>query len=455
MRTRYHGVMLRSMRRLSLVLAAGLLAAACGTTAGTQPAVVLAAPSATTAPTVVPSPTAAPGGPVPVSAGAVPEAGVVYVWGANDGIYRYDGTTGALMRVFGMSSIALDSADGPYVLGRHGGITLLRWDGSTEPQRCGSGAFAAISTAGGCAFTGAGPDRTVYVDNGSGPQLLLPADWGAGSFAWDGTGLALAIVRFESRPEPIRAHSTLWVMDLRHGGLKKVFDSASPTSYLTSLSWSGRRISFLEYDSTSASASADGANIHLWVIDVDTGRKADLGHVIYPPRWSPDGRLAFVRGGDRFTWTTKELAILDQGWNVTVTAGGEATIAIAPAWQPVAQDARLAWIDAPDTTECCQRYVAGLGPSAQRVAVLDTGAGRTRMSCPGMVTEGVRWSSDGRSVLLLCRAPGVEYHALQIWYAPVGGTARALVTGLGDLAFGYYGKQPGLLDITAWSLAGR
>ncbi len=101
------------------------------------------------------------------------------------------------------------------------------------------------------------------------------------------------------------------------------------------------------------------------------------------------------------------------------------------------------------------QYVNGVGPSAQRTAVLDAATGPLRMNCPGLVTEGVRWAADGRSVLLLCRAPGVEYHALQIWYAPLGGTARALVTGLGDLAFGYYGKQPSLLDMTAWSLADR
>jgi Tol biopolymer transport system component len=285
--------------------------------------------------------------------------------------------------------------------------------------------------------------------------MLLPPDWNAGLFAWDQSGLELAIVRGEARPEPVRQHSTLWVMDVRHGGVRKIFDSASATSYLNNLSWSGRRIAFTEIDSTSASASADGVNIHLWVIDVDTGRAVDLGHVLHPGWWSPDGRLAFVRGGDRFTWNHKELAVLDQDWNVTVVAGGGATIALAPAWQPISKGARLAWIEAPDTTECCQRYVAGLGPSAQRVAVLDTYAGQVRMSCPGMVTEGVRWSSDGRSVLLLCRAPGIEYHALQIWYATVGGTPRALVTGLGDLAFGYYGSQPSLLGITAWSLADR
>jgi hypothetical protein len=452
--------MLLPMRRLSILLVAGLVAAACGGTAGAPPAVVLAAPTATTAAAVEPSPRVTPGAATPLSAGAVPEAGVLYVWGADDGIYRYDGSTGALTRVWGASTVTRESAYGPYVLGRHGGLTLLRWDGTTK-QVCGGGNWSDVSTRGSCAFTGAGADRALYTDSPEGaqgatlPRMLLPADWGSGVFAWDWNGLELAIVRGEARPEPVRQHSTLWIMDLRHGGLTKIFDSASPTSYLSSLSWSGRRISVLETDSTSASASADGTNIRLWVIDADTGRQIDLGHVIYRPSWSADGRLAFVRGGDRFTWTNKQLAVLDRDWTVTVVAGGAATIALAPAWQPVYERARLAWIEAPATSECCVRYVAGVGPSAQRGAVLDSAAGRVAVSCPGMVTEGVRWASDDRSVLLLCRMPGVEYHALQLWYAPLPGAPRALVTGLGDLAFGYYGKQPSLLDLTAWSLADR
>src|SRR5438105_388344 len=145
--------MLCSMRSLGLLIVAALLAAACGSAAATQPAVVLAAPSPTTAPTVVPSPTASPGGPAPISAGAVPEAGVVYVWGADDGIYRYDGATGALTRVWRASEIARDSAYGPYVLGRHGGITLLKWDGTTQ-QICAGGNWSVVSTRGQCAWTG-------------------------------------------------------------------------------------------------------------------------------------------------------------------------------------------------------------------------------------------------------------------------------------------------------------
>ncbi|HEV2249379.1 MAG TPA: hypothetical protein VGT60_02600, partial [Candidatus Limnocylindria bacterium] len=377
----------------------------------------------------------------------------------DDGIYRYDGATGGLAQVWRASTVARESADGPYVRGREGGTALLRWDGTTQ-QACGGGKWSDFSARGVCAFAGSGADTAVYTsgagqDGAPDGRKILPADWAAGTFAWDGTGRDLAIVRGEARPEPVRQHSTLWVLDVRQGRLEKVFDSASPTSYLTGLSWSGRRISFIEIDSTSASAGADGVNIHLWVLDVDTGRRIDLGHVIYPPRWSPDGRLAFVRGGDRFTWTHKELAVLDRDWSVSVVAGGGSTIALAPAWEPVDHGSRLAWVEAPDTSECCLRYVAGLGPSAQRVAVLDTGAGRVTMRCPGMVTEGVRRSADGRSVLLLCRVPGVEYHALQVWFAPVGAAPRALVTGLGDLAFGYYGKQPSLLDMTAWSLADR
>src|SRR5437868_4321166 len=83
--------MLSVMRPTTVIVVAGLLAAACGSTAGGQHAVAPAAPSATTSPTglpVVPSPTASRTGLAPLSAGAVPDAGVLYVWGADDGIYR-------------------------------------------------------------------------------------------------------------------------------------------------------------------------------------------------------------------------------------------------------------------------------------------------------------------------------------------------------------------------------
>lgn len=450
------------MRSLGPLIVAAIVAVACGSSGGPQPAVVLAAPSATTAPTVVPSPTASPGA-APVSAGAVPQAGIVYIWGADDGIYRYDGATGALARVWGASSLERESAYGPYVLGRHGGTTLLKWDGTTQ-QVCGGGNRSDFATRETCAYTGVGADTAVYTsytgqDGQPISKMILPADWGAGEFAWDHNGLQLAIVRLEARPEPTRQHSTLWLMNLRQGTLRKVFDSSSATSYLSTLRWSPLedRLSFLEQDSTSASLAADGVNIRLHVIDVDTLRGADLGNLVAGrswPRWSYGG-LAFIRGADRFTWSNKQLVVWHD-WTETVVAGDGRTVALAPSWYSrYGEPARLAWIEGPVTNECCAQYVAGIGPSADRAAVLQTATGVVRMRCPSRVTEGVRWSADATSVLLLCRAPGVEHHALEIWFAPVGGTPRALVTGLGDLGFGYYGLQPSLLDLTAWSLADR
>jgi hypothetical protein len=457
--------MLASMRRLPLVVVTGLLAAACGTAVGSQHATVLASPSATAAPTVVPgepSPTATPRGAAPASAGPVREAGVLYVWGADDGIYRYDGTTGALTRTFGMSSLAREGADGPYVLGRHGGMTLLRWDGSIEQQRCGSGSYAAISSRGACAFTGAGSDAAVYVDHGNGPQLLLPADWSASGFVWSPDGAELAIIRTAVRPEPVRAHQTLWLLD-RHGALTKIYDSANATSFLFGVKWStDRRVSFWESATTSASFGADGALTSLHVVNVDTRAAIDLGTTLQDrdwAQWSSDGRLAFVSGGDRATWHLKQVKVLLPDGRVDTIAGDgaihpgpDSTSAIAPVWQAGrGTPDRLAWIEGPAADlEASPDYFRGIGPTARRVAVLASDA---RVGCPGLVTEGVRLSADGGSALLLCRVPSVEQHALQLWLVPVGGTPRPLVTGLGDLGFGYYGMQPSLLGITAWSLA--
>lgn len=462
------------MRLASVAIA--LLLAGCGSHVDASPALATAgsvAPSASPAPastaTLAPSmtPSAAP---PPISAGAVREAGILYVWGADDGIYRYDGATGALTRVWGASTLAREMAYGAYVLGRHGGIELLKWDGTTADV-CGGGDFADVSIRGSCAFRGAGADRAVYTDSAEGsagaplPRMLLPADWGAGLFAWDWNGLQLAIIRTEPRPEPVRAHNTLWVMDVRHGTLRKIFDSPNPTSFISKIQWSfeSGKIAFIEEENTSASFAADGVATHLWVVDVRTGARTDLGTVLGKAawvRWTTNERLAFVRGGGRETWDNKQIVVLEPNGTQRVVAGSlgahpNATdrASVAPAWQPVYANAKLAWIEGPAMTiEASPDYYRGIGPSAQRVAVLD---GSTQVTCPGRVTEGVRWSADGKSLLLLCRAPGVEHNALEIWFAPIGGTPRPLVSGLGDLGFGYYGMQPSLFDMTAWSLADR
>ena len=464
------------MRGTRFAFVVVLLAAACDGAAAPPSA---SPPSATASASVIPS--VGPAAPVatstpsagaaPVSVGAMADAGVLYVWGADDGIYRYDGATGALVRVWGMSALSSETAYGPYVLGRHGGITLLHWDGATE-AKCPGGSFAAISTRGTCAFTGAGGDSAVYVDRGiGGVQMLLPADWGAGSYAWSPDGLELVIVRSERRTDPVPAlepssRNTLWHLD-RRGALTKIFDSSNAMSFLYGLKWSfDGRVAFWENATTSNSIAADGGATTLHVVDVHTRANVDLGTTLGSrawAQWSVDGRLAFVSGGGRETWGNKQLVVLERDGTRRIVAGdlgqigGSARAAIAPAWQPIfGTPARLAWIEGPaGGIGASPDYFRAVGPIAQRVAVLETLNGRSQVTCPGLVTEGVRWSADASAALLLCRAPGVEQHALQVWYAPIGGTPRALVTGLGDLGFGYYGLQPSLFDVVAWSLADR
>ncbi|MDP9252661.1 MAG: hypothetical protein M3O80_06615 [Chloroflexota bacterium] len=371
---------------------------------------------------------------------------MLYLWGADDGIYRYDGATGALGRVWGASTLAGETADGPNVLGRHGGLTLLRWDGTTEPK-CPSGSFATISSRGTCAFTGEGGDRAVYVDRGiGGAQMLLPADWGAGSYAWSPDGLELVIVRSEPRAGPVPAlepssRNTLWHLDPL-GALTKIFDSSNALSFLYGLKWSfDGRVAFWELATTSNSLAADGAATTLHVVDVHTRAKVDLGTTLGSrawAQWSFDGRLAFVSGGGRETWGNKQVVVLERDGTRRAVAGdlgrigGSASAAIAPAWQPsFGTPARLAWIEGPaGDIAASPDYFRAVGPIAQRIAVLETLGGRSRLTCPGLMTEGVRWSADANAALLLCRAPGVYQHALQVWYAPLGGTPRALVTGL-------------------------
>jgi len=464
------------MRAIAVVLIVGMLATACDREVGSQ---AVTAPSPATASalpvpspllaTPEPSPIASPTDAAPISLGAVPEAGLLHVWGADDGIYRYDGATGTLSRVWGASTLARQTASGPYVLGRHGGMTLLRWDGATEP-RCPSGSFADLSIRGTCAFIGVGGDTAVYLDHGSGAQMLLPADWGAATFVWSPDGAELAIIRNERRTDPVPRYeplwrNTLWRLD-RHGALTKIFDSSHAVSSLFGLKWSFEgRVSVWETATTSNSLAADGVGITLHVVDVDTGAAVDLGTTLGKrawAQWSPDDRLAFVSGGGRETWDNKQVVVLERDGTRRVVAGvlgrtnDDASAAIAPAWQPTMSGPRLAWIEGPAASMSASfDYFRGVGPAAQRVAVLQAPNSPVTLTCPDLVTEGVRWSADASAALLLCRAPGVDKHALQVWYVPLGGTPRPLVAGLGDGGFGYYGLQPSLFDIVAWSLADR
>lgn len=400
-------------------------------------------------------------GVAPTSAGIVPDAGVLYVIGADDGIYRYEGRSGQLTPVWRASSFDRAGPAGVYAAGRHGGLTLLRWEGTTADVSCGIG-YGTVSSDGACASEGI-DGIFVQLPSETKPRLVLPSDWRGGSPVWSSDGDRLLLVRVvESRPGPgdDPGLDALWVLE-KDGRTREIYRPPS-RGVLTTPRWSpdGQYALVRQYTSTSNSLAADGVGTSLLQIEVATGHVVDLGIVMSAPQWSPRGELAYVSGGGRMTWANKTLVVrsVDGRERIAQAPTKEPRVALAPAWDLA--NGRLAWISGPALPDRLDGggYIDGIG-AGQRVAVIESGANASEVQCgTGRVAEGVRWSSDGDALLMLCRKPGRDPFPLEVWlYRLTDRTSAPLVTGLvGDTlaaGFGFYGAQPSLFSIVAWSRA--
>jgi hypothetical protein len=385
----------------------------------------------------------------------------VYFLEPDDAVYRYEGATGHLdVAVRGATFDRVVSA-GPYVAGRQSGLTLLRWDGTTQDATCGTGRVDR-SPSGACVSSGA-DGVFIQLPGESAPRLELPPDWGAGSAQWSPTADRLLLIRaIRPRPGPGMdpGQSALWVRE-SDGRLRELYRPPGQ-GVLTNLRWSpdGKSALVWRIGTTSNSFAADGVETAALLVDVDTAKVVDLGVVMSTqPQWGPDGSLAFIRGGGRMTWDSKQLVVRGVDGRERVTAPTDASrVALLPAWDPA--HGRLAWVSGPSATGSLSGdgYVEGLGPG-QRVAMIDDGMSASEVRCSeGRVVEGVRWSSDGSALLLLCRKPGRDPLPLELWlYRLVDGSSAPLVRGLvsDPIAggFGFYGAQPSLFSIVAWSRA--
>jgi hypothetical protein len=384
------------------------------------------------------------------------------VIGADDSIYRYDGASGQLTPVWRASSFDRVSATGVYASGRQGGLTLLGWDGTTTNAACDSG-YETLSESGSCVAY-ATDGISIQLNGESKPRLVLPADWGGSSPVWSPVGDRLLLIRsIAPRPGPgdDPGLSALWVLE-RDGRTREIYRPSS-RGVLQAPRWSpdGRFALVRQYTTTSNSAAADGIGTSLLLIEVATGHVVDLGSVLSAPQWGPGGQLAYVSGGSRTTWENKTLIVrgADGRERVAQAPTSEPRVALAPAWDFAR--GRLAWISGPEVPGSGNGdgYVDGAG-AGQRVAVIDDGAKASEVQCgAGRVAEGVRWSSDGEALLLLCRKPGRDPFPLELWLYRLGdGTSAPLVTGLVGgppeaAGFGFYGAQPSLFSIVAWSRA--
>lgn len=452
------------LRTVAVVIA--LTVSACGGHVAQPAELPFAASTTTPTPPPVASATTS-SGIAPASAGVVPEAGVLYVRGADDGIYRYEGATGALTRVWAGSTFELETTAGTYVVGRHGGATLLRWNGTTAKLPCGMGSNVSVAANGACASAASAGPYGAYVKlpGGSDAREILPASWGAAAPSWSPDGSRLLLVRQLARrpkgPGTDPGLSALWLMEPT-GELHEIYRPA-PRGVLVEPRWSpdGVRSLVRQIETTSESMAADGAGITTILIDVATGKSTPLGTVMNDWwAWGPAGQLALVRGAGRYSWSNKELLVRgpDGSEQVVDPMGGARRVALAPAWGPQGQ---LAWVSGPTSADGDGGgYIDGRG-AGRRVGMIEDHGQREQVACrDGRVVEGIRWSADGAKLLLLCREPGNAGLPLELWlHRLADGTSVPLVRGLlshpQSGGFGYYGAQPSLFAVAAWSLAGR
>jgi hypothetical protein len=254
--------------------------------------------------------------------------------------------------------------------------------------------------------------------------------------------------------------SALWVRET-DGRLRELYLPPGQ-GVLSDMRWSpdGTFALVWQIGSTSNSLAADGVGISALLVNVDTAKVVDLGVVMSrQPQWGPDGSLAFIRGAGRMTWENKQLVVRGVDGHEGVIAPTDASrVALLPAWDPAR--GRIAWVSGPSAAASLSGdgYVDGLGPG-QRVAMIDDGTSSSEVRCgEGRVVEGVRWSNDGMALLLLCRKPGRDARPLELWlHRLADGSSTPLVRGLVSdrLAggFGFYGAQPSLFSIVAWSRA--
>lgn len=394
-----------------------------------------AAPTPTVAPTRAASPTPATEA-APVSAGAVADAGVLLLRGADGAIHRYDGETGALERIAEQVTLWRETDTGVHMAGRDGAAELIGWDGTT----------------------------TSVAEQP--PRPAVPSDWTVVSTVPSPDGQRLLFIRvIAQRPGPGMdpGLSALYVQE-RDGRVRELYRPPERGILRTPV-WSpdGTKALVTQVETTSNSFAADGVGITTILVDLAQGTTRSLGTVMNSTwaTWAPDGRLAFVRGGGRGTWWNKALFVLerDRAEHLVGSADGRTRVGIAPAWGPSGQ---LGWVSGPaEDTLSGIEYVAGTGVG-DRVAVVDGAGDRREVACAdGRVVEGLRWSGDGTKLLLLCRVPGKDPLPLELWlYRLNDDTSAPLVRGLrsgipGAGGFGYYGMQPPITSVAAWSLGFR
>lgn len=155
--------------------------------------------------------------------------------------------------------------------------------------------------------------------------------------------------------------------------------------------------------------------------------------------WTPDGRrLLAVRGENRYTWTNKQLVLIDEsGQPIALSSPNQ--VDILPAWSPDGQ--KIAYVNAPD--EAKPDSIGDEALAKRRIWMMSAdGSNKQQLTNdPNYRDERPLWSFNGQHILFV----RVQQEQAEIWLMQADGSNPQKV--VGDLKnesdskwTGFYGR---------------
>lgn len=241
---------------------------------------------------------------------------------------------------------------------------------------------------------------------------------------WSPDGQWLYFTRQQVEPE--YDYQGLWRVNLSDKTVSEVFSFPNPKENqvrLASISPDGTQVVFWRGEHNSESITGDGLPLEGITIVTQTRQTMLDSMLNYPDflTWSQDGhRLLVVGGNNRYTWTNKQLVLIDkQGQSVTLSNPNQADI--LPTWSP--NDQKIAYVSAPD--EASEDSIGDEALPKRRIwTISPDGSNKQQLTnAPDYRDERPLWSSDSQHILFV----RMKKDQVEIWIMQADGSKQQKV----------------------------